>query len=424
MVAISGTLGSEVLQGSLDSDTILALAGNDSLLGDEGSDRLFGDAGGDVLTGSGGNDTLVGGTGDQATNDGDEADWLQGNLGDDLLFGNRGSDTLEGGQGNDTLFAGNQNDFINGGDGNDVILGDLGADTLAGGAGADVFIFGRRSRDTAPRTTGGATIADADVITDFEVGVDSIQLEGDLTFEQLEVVQGTGANAGDTIYKDAITGEFLAVLKGVGFLSLVSTTSGQIGKVDTLTGTFTELAKGPFLTDIAISGDGRLFGIDFGKLYTIDLNSGSIVPIGDLGVGNVNGLGFSANNTLYATGGSNVYTIDLQTKKASLLSNLGSSFSSSGDLVFDSVKNRFFATSSAGSGDRLFSIATDGTATPIGPIGFDEVFGLTLNPSGELLGYTSSGKQLIINPETGAGTARNTITGISGGISGSTEFGI
>jgi Ca2+-binding RTX toxin-like protein len=71
------------------------------------------------------------------------------------VFGDSGTDLLIGGLGRDTL---------NGGDGNDVLFGQ-GGDTLTGGAGADTFLF-----------TGITPGAPAEVITDFQAGVDRIDL--------------------------------------------------------------------------------------------------------------------------------------------------------------------------------------------------------------------------------------------------------
>jgi serralysin len=76
----------------------------------------------------------------------------------DQITGTGNADTVSGGLGNDT---------INGGAGNDRLWGNEGADRLTGGAGADTFVFNYAS-DSAP----GA----ADQITDFQVGVDHLDL--------------------------------------------------------------------------------------------------------------------------------------------------------------------------------------------------------------------------------------------------------
>jgi len=71
---------------------------------------------------------------------------LVGGSGDDLLDGNAGNDTLQGGAGSDILHDG------------------AGVDSMTGGAGADLFVL----------NPDGMT----DTITDFEAGIDSLDLSG------------------------------------------------------------------------------------------------------------------------------------------------------------------------------------------------------------------------------------------------------
>ena len=112
---------------------------------------------------------------------------------DDVINGEGGSDLLEGKSGNDTL---------RGGLGNDILVGGVGNDIHAGGIGKDTFVVG----------AGEGT----DTITDFTKGDgDRIGLKGSLTFEQLTIAQGTGANAKDTLITVTTTGEVLAILKNV-----------------------------------------------------------------------------------------------------------------------------------------------------------------------------------------------------------------
>lgn len=85
----------------------------------------------------------------------DRADKIEGKAGNDTLNGNGGNDLLDGGTGNDRLY---------GGDGNDIIDGGRGNDFLSGGAGADIFEF-------------GDVRSGADIISDFQVGVDKIEFD-------------------------------------------------------------------------------------------------------------------------------------------------------------------------------------------------------------------------------------------------------
>ncbi len=86
------------------------------------------------------------------------------------LFEGRGgtqSGTVRGEDGNDALLGGDSADTFSGGDGDDLLAGRLGADVLTGGAGMDRFVF---------ITAGDSTAAETDLITDFQSGIDSIDL--------------------------------------------------------------------------------------------------------------------------------------------------------------------------------------------------------------------------------------------------------
>ena len=83
---------------------------------------------------------------------------INGGNGDDILWGNDGADILNGDAGNDK---------INGGAGNDIINGGLGKDTLTGDLGSDIFKFG---------SLADSSISASDLITDFEHGLDRIDL--------------------------------------------------------------------------------------------------------------------------------------------------------------------------------------------------------------------------------------------------------
>lgn len=94
---------------------------------------------------------------------GAEVQGIDLNLGgilDLTFYGSATADALRGASGADTIL---------GGDGDDVILGANGADSLFGGSGADTFDY-----NTAAHSTTTAW----DVIQDFQVGVDRIDLRG------------------------------------------------------------------------------------------------------------------------------------------------------------------------------------------------------------------------------------------------------
>jgi len=127
-----------------------------------GADLMQGAGGIDSFRGWAGNDTLRGGDGD---------DFLSGDAGFDSLFGDNGNDVLNGGLGNDKLQGGLGADTLLGGVGDDVLTGGPGRDVLVGGRGADKFVFNAL-------THSGTTPQTADVIRDFQNGIDKIVLTG------------------------------------------------------------------------------------------------------------------------------------------------------------------------------------------------------------------------------------------------------
>ena len=120
----------------------------DVMRGDAADNDFFGNAGADLMVGVGGADRLIGGLGD---------DTLEGGADDDDLFGDAGADVLTGGTGNDQM---------------------------QGGADADQFVF----------TTGDGN----DEIDDFELGIDSLVLNGGLTIGSLVESDVNGDGGLDT----------------------------------------------------------------------------------------------------------------------------------------------------------------------------------------------------------------------------------
>jgi Ca2+-binding RTX toxin-like protein len=181
--------------GSPLNDMIHARPGNDYLHGKAGDDLLYGQKGHDGIRGGDGNDIIFGGKG---------IDFISGDRGIDLIYGAKGNDRIYGGDGSDILF---------GDGGNDYLCGEIGADTLTGGLGFDVFALAIG--------TGSTDLAAADVITDFTLNQDKIDLISPLAFNQLNIFQGTGALVSDTIIQYQVTGEYLAILKGVTASSIL-----------------------------------------------------------------------------------------------------------------------------------------------------------------------------------------------------------
>jgi Ca2+-binding RTX toxin-like protein len=213
-----GMAGEDLLAGEAGNDRLLGGAGNDRLFGDDGNDRLFGQAGSDQLHGGAGNDMLDGGAGLDAMFGGDGNDVyvvdtpgdlvieaagggtdrvesatislslaayahvenatltgarslnLTGTGAANVLTGNGAANRIRGEGGNDLLFGGAGSDSLFGGAGNDKLRGGTGTDLLTGGTEADVFVF-------ASASEAGRGPA-RDRITDFQPGIDDIDLRG------------------------------------------------------------------------------------------------------------------------------------------------------------------------------------------------------------------------------------------------------
>ncbi|RMF41455.1 MAG: hypothetical protein D6754_00950 [Alphaproteobacteria bacterium] len=117
--------------------------------------------------------THPGGPGDDTIDGSEGDDGIFGELGDDSLDGHGGDDIVDGGSGNDSVIGGIGNDDLYGGSGNDDIYGDDGADTLTGGSGVDTM-HGGLGADIFDINPGDGTV----IITDFEDGIDTIDLTG------------------------------------------------------------------------------------------------------------------------------------------------------------------------------------------------------------------------------------------------------
>ncbi|MEM1276635.1 MAG: S8 family serine peptidase [Pseudomonadota bacterium] len=258
---IIGSAGENVISGGRGHDNLYGRADDDHIMGDNGRDRLFGDHGDDWLEGGAHADLLYGGHGNDLLDGGDGADRLQGLQGSDryivdnandviveragegrdhveahvsytlsahvenltlasgasagegndwnnritgnesgnVLTGHRGHDKIYGLGGDDFIAGGAGRDFIQGGAGNDRLSGGAHADRLFGGAGSDVFIF----------TSDGPQARD--VIHDFEIGQDLIQLIG----VQVTAIRSEG---GDAVVNLSTGGEILLEDgRGLGF---------------------------------------------------------------------------------------------------------------------------------------------------------------------------------------------------------------
>ena len=168
---ITGTTGDDILAGTADAEELLGLGGNDVLNGRAGADTLFGGTGDDRFYLDDIGDTVIEQAGegyDRAYSsvsftlaDNVEAGATLG-VGDIDITGNGLINWITGNEGTNALNGGGGNDRLISYGGDDTLNGDAGNDVLEGGLGADVFAF----------DAGAGT----DLITDFEVGVDKIDV--------------------------------------------------------------------------------------------------------------------------------------------------------------------------------------------------------------------------------------------------------
>ena len=204
---ITGTSGNDNLNGSQIDDELRGLGGNDRINGQLGADTALGGPGDDEFTIDNPGDIVIelAGEGtdlirtevdlvlpDNVENANASAGTGQSGISDPIsLTGNALDNRLNGNDANNALSGEGGNDDLQGREGTDTLDGGTGDDVLRGGADADTFVF-----------EAGDGL---DQITDFEVGVDTIDLSatglsyGDLTIE------AAGASSTVTYGTDVIT---------------------------------------------------------------------------------------------------------------------------------------------------------------------------------------------------------------------------
>lgn len=184
----SGETGSGEAFGGAGDDIVDArFTGDHTLSGGAGFDRLLLPSAnrldvdlslasqvlrGSVLSGAGTFDITISGFEGISTGSGN--DRIRGSAGAEFLDGVGGNDRIWGRGGNDEIYGGTGRDILRGGGGNDVFRHSAietpdGGDRFFGGTGRDTFVFAR---------AGNSPAADPDVIRDFEMLSDVIDLRG------------------------------------------------------------------------------------------------------------------------------------------------------------------------------------------------------------------------------------------------------
>ncbi|UZD91363.1 DUF6923 family protein [Cognatishimia activa] len=194
------------------------VGGNDDLRGGAGDDEMYGNAGDDTLHGGSGQDTLSGDEGRDIINAGTGNDVAHGGEGEDKIQGEAGNDMLSGGDGRDYLAGGTGNDVLLGGAGGDKLVGGTGSDTIEGGTGNDHMWGGQWRGDNDADTFIVAGGNGSDMIHDFEVDHDQIDLSAyGVEFSDLQGVmkdKGWATEIDLSALSGGVTGDKL-ILKSV-----------------------------------------------------------------------------------------------------------------------------------------------------------------------------------------------------------------
>lgn len=153
------------------------------------------------------------------------------------------------------------------------------------------------------------------------------------------------------------------------------------------------------LTDIGFHGP-TLYGVSFGAFARLDPDTGAATVIGSIGF-TTNGLAVASDGSIYAgTTAGELLTIDPTTGAGTAVGLFGGGLVSSGDLALDS-NDVLFGSLSSGGPDVLAQIdRATGTATVIGPVGVQGLYGLAFYCC-RLYGATSEGELVDINVATG-----------------------
>jgi hypothetical protein len=147
------------------------------------------------------------------------------------------------------------------------------------------------------------------------------------------------------------------------------------------------------------------YAIDINDLYSLNLNTGKATVIGALGAPGMNALTFSPTGTLYAMSyaTTNLYAVNPASGRATVVFNTG--FTSAGDLAFETDGSLYLTSPT----DLVKIDLSNDTARAVGPLGVANMFGLAVDPSGQMYGAEGAVNaptaiMFKINTTTGAAT--------------------
>ncbi|PSB50419.1 calcium-binding protein [filamentous cyanobacterium Phorm 6] len=275
--------------------------------GGDGDDDIKGGSGKDIIKGGKGKDKIKGGDGDNDIDGGDDDDDIEGGKGKDKIIGGKGKDKIKGGDGDNDIDGGDDdddievgkgknkikgglgNDKIKGGDDDDSIEGGAGTNTLTGGAGKDRFIY-KTSRQEI------TTVAEADLITDFNVEDDVLEFSNAafaLSVTSLTRLSITATSAVGSIGSSNLL-DFSADITVTSIATLQARFAALGGNIDTPTFCqFTDAATGRSVLVFAV---GARFEIVASFSVKISLEVRNFVftgpalniPVGTVGPDNIN----------------------------------------------------------------------------------------------------------------------------------------
>ena len=214
-----------------------------------------------------------------------EDNLISGGKGADSILGNGGNDSIFGNAGNDKIFGGYGDDVLDGGAGNDSILGGSGNNTLTGGVGNDTFYF-----------EGGE-----DIITDYEVGKDKIQLT--------TAIINSKVNNEDVIFETA--DGTITVQNGAGkkitTVTKIGSKATTLNQIYTTEGTYndkqTALTLGAEVESYEVPTKSAVVSIDGSATNGVQVTGGTKAEKIFGGSGNDNLNGGAGNDTLYGGDG-------------------------------------------------------------------------------------------------------------------------
>lgn len=171
----------------------------------------------------------------------------------------------------------------------------------------------------------------------------------------------------------------------------------------------------PNLQDIDTDPDGTLYGITFDGLFRLDASRGEWSQVGSFGIDvqDPNGLAIDSRGDIYATAQDKLFSIDSTTGAATLIGTMPNDYYSSGDCVVNKRDTLFMTSKHIEGNDTLLVLRTnDASATEVGLIGDEQVFGLT-SAWGRLYGLTRAGDLIEIDSQTGASVLVHSFQDIS-----------